>query len=77
MIFEISFTLLLNGSFNSKVKSQKVFYHRDFTIIEAMIFEISLTSAIKSFILSFDTSTVSLIKHNQYLVSFADFRAMA
>jgi hypothetical protein len=61
----------------SKFKSQKAFYHRDFTIIDAIIFEISLTSTINLFISSFDTSTVSLIKHNQYLVSFADFRAMA
>jgi len=46
-------------------------------IIEAMIFDISSASLISSFTFGFETSSVSLIRHNQYFVSFADFNAMS
>ncbi len=46
-------------------------------IIEAMIFDISSASLISSFTFGFDASSVSLIRHNQYFVSFADFNAMS
>lgn len=46
-------------------------------IIEAMIFEISSASFNNLFSFSFSSNKiVSLIKHIQYFVSFADLRAM-
>lgn len=41
-----------------------------------MIFDISFASMINSSIFVFETSMVSLIRHNQYFVSLADFNAI-
>ncbi|MES2330783.1 MAG: hypothetical protein V4539_14365 [Bacteroidota bacterium] len=48
-----------------------------FTIMEAMIFDISSASLINSFTLGLETSSVSLLRHSQCFVSFADFNAIA
>jgi len=50
--------------------------HFELIIMEAIILEISFASLINSFIFSLSVFMVSLIRHNQYFVSFADFSAI-